>query len=79
MRAEQAVQLVVEEYGRAVKEHKPFNSAHEGYAVLKEEVDQLWGCIKGNVADQLTREEAAQVGAMALRSLIDPCNAEKDR
>lgn len=28
------------------KFHKPFNSYHEGYAIIKEELDELWDEIK---------------------------------
>lgn len=35
------VQKALENYGH-------FNSTHEGYAVLKEEVDELWEVIKRN-------------------------------
>lgn len=47
-----------------------FNSPHEGYAVIKEEVDELWDAVKAN---DLTaaRIEAVQVAAMALRFLTD--------
>ena len=48
----------------------PFNSYHEGYAVLKEEVDELWDDIKGNRRSG-AREEAVQVAAMAIQFLID--------
>ena len=59
------------ELGEAMSKFSKFNSNHEGYAVLKEEVDELWDNIKGNVAQELTRKEAVQVAAMALRFLID--------
>lgn len=64
------IQKVIAEYERASKLHKPFNSPHEGYAVIKEEVDEMWDCIKENEVDH-ARREAMQVGAMALRFLID--------
>lgn len=43
-----------------------FNSTHEFYAVLKEEVDELWETIKKNDMD-LT--EVLQVAAVAFRGL----------
>ncbi|GMA49346.1 hypothetical protein GCM10025857_07030 [Alicyclobacillus contaminans] len=64
------VEDIVSEYRRASEKFPPFNSAHEGYAVLLEEVDELWDSIKANDAAG-TREEAVQVAAMALRFLID--------
>ena len=51
-----------------------FRSAHEGFAVLKEEVDELWAEIKANDRDDdRIRAEAVQVAAMALRFLEDVC------
>ena len=44
---------------------KPFNSSHEGFAVLKEEVDELWDAIKSNDLSA-AQKEAIQVAAMAL-------------
>ena len=64
---------IVSEYLRASKKFPKFNSRHEGYAVIKEEVDELWDAIKGNYSSDLVEEEAVQVGAMALRFLIDCC------
>ena len=68
------LQEIYDEYVIASKKFKKFNSRHEGYAVIKEEVDELWDAIKGNFANNLVRKEAIQVGAMALRFLID-CQA----
>jgi hypothetical protein len=55
---------------RATAKFGPFNSAHEGFAVLLEEVDELWDEVKGN-NKSLAREEAIQVAAMAVRFLMD--------
>lgn len=49
---------------------RPFASAHEGYAVLREEVDELWSCVKHDDV-QGARREAVQVLAMAIRFLED--------
>lgn len=53
----------------------PFNSYHEGYAVLLEEVDELWTAIKSkvNTRDNDVRGEAIQVATMAVRFLRDVC------
>lgn len=48
----------------------PMNSAHEGYAVLKEEVDEMWDAIKANDITH-ARKEAVQVAAMALSFILD--------
>lgn len=58
----------------------PFNSAHEGYAVLLEEVDELWDHVKTNQKRrdlQAMRKEAIQVAAMALRFAADVCSEER--
>lgn len=60
-----------------VKHPGEFNSLHEGYGVLLEEVDELWDEIKIDKADRKrVRTEAIQVAAMALRiaSELTPLN-----
>lgn len=56
----------------------PMQSAHEGYAILLEEVDELWEEVKGNKGDpslyrQSMRKEAVQVAAMALAFILEVC------
>ncbi len=52
------------------KHPKPFNSPHEGYAVILEEMDELFEEVRAdNIPRQ--REEAVQVGAMAARYLLE--------
>jgi NTP pyrophosphatase (non-canonical NTP hydrolase) len=67
---EEVVQIVIEEYSRAASKFAPMHSAHEGYAVLKEEVDELWDAIKRNDSANM-QEEAIQVAAMSIRFLVD--------
>lgn len=72
--------LVLEEVERAQQKYPPFNSAHEGYAVLLEEVDELWDEVK--MAPTRRRSdfmyaEAVQVAAMAVRFLVDVCKTEE--
>lgn len=64
------------ELGRAIARFPPMQSAHEGYAVILEELDELWELIKADKADpaqraEAMRREATQVAAMALRFLLD--------
>lgn len=48
---------------RAIAKFPPFNSGHEGYAVLKEEVDELWDDVKRDYPEGAL-QEAVQVAAM---------------
>lgn len=54
--------------------HKKLNSLHEAYAVIAEEVDELWDIVrqKREVRDPAqTRRELLQIAAMAWRTAID--------
>ena len=69
-----AVSDVLKEFNRATNIYGAFFSAHEGYAILLEEVDELWDEVKkkrsvGNY--QRMVDEAVQVAAMALRFIVD--------
>lgn len=51
-----------------------FASAHEGYSVILEEMDELWDEVKNNKdSGALARQrlEALQVAAMAVRFIMD--------
>ena len=69
------IDLIRKEYSRAISKFPKFHNAHEGYAVLLEEVDELWENVKLNQKKEnrnlLIREEAIQVSAMAIRLIID--------
>lgn len=62
------------EYDRARKTFGAFHNAHEGYAVLLEEVDELWDAIKAKQSAEYLRREAVQVGAMALAFIVECCD-----
>ena len=70
-----AVQDAAEELAHARTKFKPFNSAHEGYAVILEELDKLWREVqsKGRTKESM-RAEAVQVAAMAIRFIEDVCD-----
>ena len=60
----------------------PFNSAHEGFAVLAEEVDELKAHVWTNQKRRdlfSMRKEALQVAAMALRFALEVCSEERGR
>lgn len=68
---------VERELGRAQDKFPPFNSAHEGYAVILEELDELWQEVKDKAGQpHKVREEAIQVAAMAVRFIVDVCDRE---
>ena len=67
--------LILREYAGATNKFGAFSSAHEGYAVIKEEVDELWDAIKNKQStNKDLRKEAIQIGAMAVRFIFDICN-----
>jgi hypothetical protein len=67
---------VSEELDKALRKHPKFNGAHEGWAVILEEVDELWDEVKVRAnkrrRDKM-RKEALQIAAMALRFALEVC------
>lgn len=60
----------------AQRSYPPMHSAHEGWAVIREELDELWAEVRvkddhRDVAKM--RREAVQVAAMAVRFILDVC------
>ncbi|MBP9886971.1 MAG: hypothetical protein KBF93_11790 [Leptospiraceae bacterium] len=60
------------------KKYPPFSSLHEGYAVLKEEVEEFWDLVKGYKYNESWEEsedlkkiekELIQIAAMAVKNL----------
>lgn len=79
---EQACSDVAEELVAATANWPKFNSAHEGFAVLLEEVDELKTHVWANQKKrdiQAMRKEAKQVAAMAIRFMIEVCDEETGR
>lgn len=69
-----SVNLVVEELQRARSIHEDMHSAHEGFAVLLEEVHELWDEVKAKEQSyNAMHKEAKQVAAMAIRFMSDVC------
>lgn len=70
---------IIAELVGARKQFPPMQSAHEGWAILFEEVDELWTEVKGNKRDMVVykaamRKEAIQVAAMALAFIMEVCD-----
>ncbi len=65
---------VRDELASAMSKFKPFNSAHEAYAVIAEEVDELWDEVKKHQDkrdyDRMGKE-CIQVAAMAVRMFLE--------
>lgn len=74
MRVDQALRRIEQEFHKAQQAHPPMASVHEGYAVILEELDELWDEVKQRPSKRVIsaiRLEAIQVAAMALRFLVD--------
>jgi hypothetical protein len=68
---------VLNELNHALSDFPAFNSAHEGYAILLEEIDELWEEVKKkpHLRDKAKMEaEAIQVAAMAMRFIMEVTN-----
>lgn len=66
------VSIVKNEFDSSTEKYGPMRSAHEGYAIIKEEFDELWDVIKTKKQDpQDMLEEAIQVATMAIRFIND--------
>ena len=72
--AERIAQDILDEYRRAQRLFPNFNSPHEAWAVIWEEVDELWQHVRSHHAQRdnaAMLKEALQVGAMAMRFILD--------
>lgn len=71
---------VIDEILRARKTYSSFHSSHEGYAIIKEELDELWDEIKAKneLRDiEKMKQEAKQIAAMAIAFMVDVCEDEE--
>lgn len=81
-RLERAISLIIEELAKATAANGAFASAHEGYAIMLEEMDELKGEVWKNNRKRdygAMRSEAIQVAAMAIRFLVDIAIPEVSR
>jgi hypothetical protein len=68
----QALSLVADELAVALERFPSFNSAHEGWAVIVEEVSELQEHVFRNTGrSPEAMAEAVQVAAMAIRYIYD--------
>lgn len=66
------IAMIQDELERAMTLHAPMRGPHEGYAVILEELDELWQEIKQKSPDiGKLRTEAIHVAAMAARFVAD--------
>lgn len=73
---------VINELQNAMANWPAFNSAHEGFAVLLEEVEELkaWVFTNQKKRDlQAMYKEAIQVAAMAMRFALEVCDEQRGR
>lgn len=76
MKTSELAMDVITELESARETHPNFHSAHEGWAVLREEVDELWDEVRKKDDERSMRKmraEAVQIAAMALRFIEDVC------
>jgi len=71
---EAILNLIGDEYVSARSKYSKFHSSHEGFAVIKEEVDELWELVKQNkgiYSSPKMQKECIQIAAMALAFILD--------
>ena len=78
-KVESVLKEIKGELYEAQQKFPPFNSEHEGYAVIKEELDELWDEIKSKTGtSDNKRKECLQIAAMAIRFIQDLLEADHD-
>lgn len=73
---------IAHEYTRAASKFGRLNSLHEAYAVILEEVDELWSEVKvkqENRAWNKIEEELVDIAAMCVATLLDLVAKRKDK
>jgi hypothetical protein len=76
MQTSERLEAIGKEMERAMTLFPTFNSTHEGWAVIFEEVDELWDHVRANKGVKGSPEmvkECIQIAAMALRFMEDLC------
>ncbi len=70
------------ELRKALTNWPPWNSPHEGHALMLEEFEELWAHVKTRPYDRdliAMRYEAVQVAACAVRFALELCGEERGR
>lgn len=70
------------ELNKARAKFGPMASAHEAYAVILEELDEIWDIVKQKQTQRdygALRKEVVQLGAMALAFLTEVVDTENRR
>lgn len=68
--ADAVLNKVLHAYECARQKHSPMQSAHEGYAVILEELDEVWDEIKTD-RFEAAKAEMLQVAAMAIAFIVE--------
>jgi len=74
MKYETYFEAIAQELEFATNKFPPLNSTHEGYAVICEELDELWDLIKMSKLSRSNADmesECIQIAAMAIRFMDD--------
>ena len=74
LKLQKILQMVEAEFRRAVAKNEPFHSCHEGYALIDEEVDELWDEVRKKKKlrnSTLMKNECKQIAALAIRYMHD--------
>lgn len=65
-----AAQAALSECYATRRKHKPMNGPHEGYAIILEELDEMWDAIKANDIKH-AKHEATQVAAICIAFIAE--------
>ena len=81
MTAQDVIREIGEQLEKARDKHAPpMHGPHEGYALILEELDDLWELVSAQKHDPIEmKKEALHVAAMAARFVLDLCQAAPDR
>lgn len=74
------LQEIGDEVARAESLHAPINSAHEGYSVILEELDEFWEQVRMKRAardPEKMRRELIETAAMCVRTIRDVVDRDR--